>query len=65
MNKNATHVRILALREWRHLRGKTSYSATILYDKKMEGVDLYGDLDDPFFFPDPASSPPDQVRQTR
>ena len=28
---------------------------------KMEGVDLYSDLEDPFFFNDCPAQPPDQV----
>ena len=49
--------RILTLRNWRVFRGNVAA-------RKMEGVDLYGDLEDPFFFGDQPSLSPDQVNRS-
>ena len=52
--------RILTLRNWRVFRGKLHVGCSQL--AKMEGVDLYGDLEDPFFFGDQPSLSEDQVK---
>ena len=45
------------------MRGKSRGQRTKGGSKRttMEGVDLYGDLDDPFFFKDKLTEPSNQV----